>query len=91
MKIRNFSCRFHRNGVMGEGFHLCSFAWKDFGTTLILSAVVFEAPGRIAVFWPGDHAIAWRGDNFEPALRKLIAESDASGISFARPVEHAPD
>lgn len=48
-----------------------------------MSAVVFEGAGRCAVFWPPDIASRWRGDDFEPGLRKPIAESGKSRASYS--------
>jgi hypothetical protein len=75
--IRGFVASYHRNGVAGEGFHACSFHFRD-GTRLIpLRAIVFEANGCVAVI--SDNLVQrWRGDDFESALREAIRLQDAA-------------
>ncbi len=69
--LRKFDCRYHRNGVGGNGFFACSFTW---GKDQFL-ATVFDEPGNVAVL-NLSHPITsrWRGDQFEPALRDQISQ-----------------
>ena len=71
---------YHRNGISGNGFHVVQFKFKEDGVPLNMLAVVFEEPGSVAVF---DRQLlsvgitefiknSWRGDRFEPALRRAI-------------------
>lgn len=70
---------FHRNGVSGEGFYVVKFYDRSVGDML---GIVFDEPGCVAVFNKysldlGDIGFAsnsWRGDYFEPFLRKAIME-----------------
>lgn len=71
---------YHRNGICGTPFHVLFF--HD-GQSLKLG-IVFEQPGHCAVLdvqklVDGDIAFgsnSWRGDQFEPALRRAIREHD---------------
>ena len=71
---------YHRNGISGAPFHVLLF--RD-GQSLKL-AIVFEQTGHCAVLdvqklVEGDIAFgsnSWRGDWFEPALRRAIREYD---------------
>ena len=69
-QFRRFQARYHRNGVAGEGFHLCSFLFTR--GNLALVAVVYETPGHVAVINPVNIAERFRGDDFEKALREAI-------------------
>lgn len=69
--LKDFACRFHRNGVAGEGFHLCRFVWREGRISRLMFATVFDHTGRIAVH-SQDIAERWRGDDFEDALRASI-------------------
>lgn len=73
---------YHRNGVSGEGFYVVRFQpYVASGVEDEMVAVVFDAPGHVAVFdldklAHGTIAFgenSWRGDDFEPELRKAIA------------------
>ncbi len=71
--IRDFACRYHRNGVAGQGFYACRFRWRDGRVTrTMIATIVPEEPGACHVVWPEDITVPWRGDDFEPALRRLI-------------------
>jgi len=72
-EIIGFECRYHRNGVDGEGFTLCNFRWRLGSKWHDMRAVVFEGRGQIAVISEsiGDK---WRGDDFESAIRQAIAQ-----------------
>ena len=77
---RVLQVEYHRNGVGGEGFHAVLFDDCE-GHRLL--ALVFPAPGHVAVIEPqraaagilglGDNT--WRGDYFEPELRRAIDET----------------
>lgn len=50
MKITVKQIAYHRNGVMGEGFHIVLFSWRDDDKKLRnMMATVFDSAGRIAV------------------------------------------
>ncbi len=78
LDIREVS--YHRNGISGNGFHVVQFKFKEDGVSLNMIGIVFEEPGNVAVF---DRQLlsvgiaefiknSWRGDRFEPALRRAI-------------------
>lgn len=69
--FRKFSVRYHRNGISGEGFHLCRFLYLRGSQTVEMQAAVFEAAGQVAVT-SDDINQRWRGDEFEPAIREAI-------------------
>jgi hypothetical protein len=80
--IHKFDCRYHRNGVSGEGFFACSFIYGRGKQAKNMTAVVFpvEVDGQgeeyrkcTAVMTVGDVADRWRGDHFDGALREHIA------------------
>ena len=70
----------HRNGIYGSPFSVVTFSSRsDDGATLTpMVGIVFDAPGCVAVFdrrllGAGEIAFgvnSWRGDHFEPALRR---------------------
>jgi hypothetical protein len=70
--IQRFEARYHRNGVMGKGFHLCSFLYGHGADAVEMRAIVFEDPGSAAVT-SDDIDQRWRGDDFEAAIRGAIA------------------
>ncbi len=86
---------YHRNGICGEGFYAVLFDWDDEGTRRKMVASVFDGKGRCAVYdvaqlADGNIAFAqgnsWRGDNFEPELRKAIKKHTSNRIGpFALP------
>jgi len=71
---------YHRNGICGAPFHVLLFCDPDEGQML---GVVFEAEHHVAVFNLDKLALgniafgvnSWRGDRYEPNLRRLIQES----------------
>ncbi len=73
----------HRNGVCGAPFHAVLFRDPDEGRML---GVVFDAPHHVAVFHLDKLALgnvafgvnSWRGDRYEPALRRLIAAAETA-------------
>jgi hypothetical protein len=82
-RIRVRAIDFHRNGVGGAPFHVAIFDEdkgvhpEDQGRKI---GIVFEQPGQCAVLdiaklAAGDIAFgsnSWRGDEYEPHLRKAI-------------------
>jgi hypothetical protein len=81
MKLRILNIAYHRNGVGGAPFHVIVFRDSEHKTSLKLS-IVFDEPWHTAVLdinKLAERDIAfgsnsWRGDQYEPALRKAIAE-----------------
>ena len=79
-KLTPTALDYHRNGISGAPFHVLLF--RD-GQSLKLG-IVFEQPDHCAVLdvqklAEGDIAFgsnSWRGDQFEPALRRAIREHD---------------
>jgi len=65
---------YQRNGVSGEGFHVVKFT--DARGTFI--GIIFEASKTVAVVNPLDLHDHWRGDSFEPGLRAVVANWEAS-------------
>lgn len=69
---------YHRNGISGVPFDVVRFHDPQAGPML---GVVFREPGCVAVLnldklSAGDIAFgsnSWRGDRYEPALRRLVA------------------
>lgn len=82
MKLDIREISYHRNGVTGNGFHVVQFKHREENAKLNMLAVVFEEPGSVAVFdrdlvgtgVTKFFANSWRGDVFEPALRKAITK-----------------
>lgn len=76
---------FHRNGICGAPFHVVLF--DDAGPQGSRKvALVFDQPGHVAVL---DVALltegniqfgenSWRGDAFEPVLRRLITQFNST-------------
>jgi hypothetical protein len=67
----------HRNGICGAPFHVMLFRDPDEGRML---GIVFEEAYHVAVFNLDKLAVgniafgvnSWRGDRYEPQLRKAI-------------------
>lgn len=81
MKINVDDIAYHRNGIGGVGFHVVTFAFMDEGDSgwhNNMLAVVYEDSGYVSVLdmdvLPNVEFTvnSWRGDNFEPALRRAI-------------------
>lgn len=70
--IRQFDARYHRNGICGTGFYLCSFKFLRGLEAVGMRAVVFPDPGNVAVM-SDNISVRWRGDDFEAVLREAIA------------------
>ena len=74
----------HRNGISGAPFHAVLFRDPDEGVML---GVVFEAEHHVAVFNLDKLALgniafgvnSWRGDRYEPHLRRLIKDHRPQG------------
>ena len=76
---------FHRNGVSGEGFYAVRFLSvpEDVERPEHFLAILFDAPGQCAVVnldrlaqsGVAFGANSWRGDRFEPELRRAIETS----------------
>ena len=76
--VRLQQVAYHRNGISGAPFHAVLFVDPSQGPML---GVVFDQPHHVAVFQldklsRGDITFgsnSWRGDHYEPQLRKMIA------------------
>lgn len=82
--FRKFQCRYHRNGVAGNGFYLCSFLFRVGNKFEPLRAVVFDGDMPFtAVMSESDIDQRWRGDKFyEPLVRAIDACRDAHGVTL---------
>lgn len=77
MKLRIENIQQHRNGVCGAPFHVLIFRDPDEGRMV---GIVFEQEYHVAVFNLDKLALgniafgvnSWRGDRYEPYLRKAI-------------------
>ncbi len=77
MKLRIDTIQHHPNGISGAPFHVVLFRDADEGRMV---GVVFEPEHHVAVFnlhriVQGDIAFgsnSWRGDVYEPYLRRAI-------------------
>jgi hypothetical protein len=77
MKLQIDNIQRHRNGVCGAPFNVLLFHDPDEGRML---GVVFDHPFHVAVFNLDKLALgniafgvnSWRGDRYEPHLRKAI-------------------
>ena len=81
MEITIIEIDYHRNGVGGNGFYPILFISNDEDTMKhVMLGIVFDEPGDVAVLdmeLLSQHDIkfmsnSWRGDKFEPELRKAI-------------------
>ena len=78
MKLSIENIQRHRNGISGAPFHVLLFRDADEGRML---GVVFDQEHHVAVFnldklAAGNIAFgvnSWRGDCYEPTLRRAIA------------------
>ena len=81
MKLRIENIQHHRNGISGAPFHVLIFRDKVEGRML---GIVFQQEHHVAVFNLDKLALgniafgenSWRGDQYEPHLRKAIAEHE---------------
>ena len=85
MKFYKVRVGYHHNGVAGNGFHVVLFDCRFDGKLHHMVATVFSDPGDCAVLdtdetQQGNIEFAkgnsWRGDDFEPTLRRFITEYD---------------
>lgn len=86
--IRAFKCRYHRNGIMGEGFFVCRFRFIRGRDSQLMQAIVFDGKGQVAVT-SDDMNEGWRGDNFEDVLRdsiKIACENRRDEVFGALPM-----
>ena len=82
MKLELISIDYHRNGIAGAPFHVVLFHDGDSRKVGIL----FDREGHCAVLdvdklHAGDIAFgsnSWRGDSFEPDLRRVIARHNGT-------------
>jgi hypothetical protein len=85
MKIKVKELAWHRNGVGGEGFYAVLFTWFDGeDREAHMLAHVFDGLGQCAVHCLDKKTVkigvnSWRGDHFEPELRKAIKTQASSG------------
>ncbi len=83
MTLQFQTIQYHRNGISGAPFHAVLFRDPDEGNML---GVVFEEPYHVAVFNLNKLAMgnitfgvnSWRGDVYEPILRRAIANLTAA-------------
>jgi hypothetical protein len=86
MKLKTIAIAHHRNGVAGQPFDVILFKEIGQGGSRKVG-IVFDEPNYCAVLdigllAAGDIAFAsnsWRGDDYEPHLRKAIKQQDAKG------------
>ena len=85
VRIKIVDSAFHRNGICGAPFHVVLFHdISDENTRKI--AILFEEPHHCAVLDVAKLAEgriafgvnSYRGDNFEPALRRVLASINPS-------------
>ena len=98
--IRVDEVAYHRNGVSGEGFHAVLFRERNGRRWRKFLASVFEGQGVLSVVCIDmlpEHGVnamanAWRGDYYEPHLRRAIeawtAERDARLLAMSGPAPH---
>jgi hypothetical protein len=83
MKLRFHQIERHRNGISGAAFHAITFQDLSEGRMV---AIVFDQESYVAVFNLDQLAVgnitfgenSWRGDRYEPHLRKAIKQHDAA-------------
>ena len=87
MAIRILNIDYHRNGVCGEPFHAVVF--RDTGPEgSIKLGIVFDSPHHCAVLDVAKLADcdvafgsnSWRGDVFEPGLRRAINKHNRGDV-----------
>ena len=85
MKISVLNIDYHRNGIAGAPFHAIIF--RDTGeNSSVKIGIVFEQPWHTAVLDIAKLADcdvefgsnSWRGDQYEPQLRKAIKTNHAA-------------
>ncbi len=97
MKLKIESIAFHRNGICGAGFYAVLFTDPEQG---LMYAALFDEPGHCAVvnvvlLAKGNVAFgenSWRGDQYESALRPLVAAFEKSqGLGRVGPFSAIPE
>lgn len=87
MKLKILGIDRHRNGVAGAPFNVVLFkVQREPGVKV---GIVFDEPDHCAVLdvaklAAGDIAFgsnSWRGDEYEPELRRAIATANEKGVS----------
>lgn len=73
--------QYHRNGCAGAGYYVAHFTWRHKGERYIATAIVFDAPGHVAVTADAG-AIGFRCEDFEPELRTFIASPAGQQMAF---------
>lgn len=87
-RVRIEDIAYHRNGIVGEGFHVVLFRENRDRRV----AIVFDGRGRVAVLdraLLADGVIAagensWRGDSYEAGLREAIRGWERARMTTAR-------
>lgn len=78
----------HRNGISGASFNVVLFDFEDAsGEQRSMVGIVFDDKGAVAVLdrdllAAGEITFgvnSWRGDYFEPFLRRMIRQQEAAG------------
>jgi hypothetical protein len=103
VKISVDSVAHHRNGIMGNSFHVVLFCSSRLANDLLVG-VVFEEKGNVAVLdvdqlSDGDldfGSNSFRGDDFEADLRAAVKEYEdgrraKTGGEGSHPHEERPD
>ena len=89
MKLKILDTAHHRNGVAGSPFDVVLFkVLREHGVKV---GILFDAPGSCAILdvtmlAAGDIAFgsnSWRGDEYEPALRRAIEHCRENGQRLA--------
>lgn len=75
-------CRFHRNGCHCESFNVVHFRERDGRKFAPRVAILFDGKDRCAVVNPLNPVARFRGDYYEPTLRKAIEAADADGTLY---------
>lgn len=75
------SCKYHRNGVAGAGFHAFRMSWRADGRRYTGSAILFDAEGHVAV--TSDQGTPFRCEDFEGELRAFIASPAGEAMVWA--------
>lgn len=85
MQLTVRQIQYHRNGVGGAPFYVLRFTDAEEGDML---GVVFDEPHHVAVFHLGRLAgrdigfgsNSWRGDRYEPHLRRAVQRHEVERI-----------
>lgn len=88
---------YHRNGIGGVGFHVVLFNVLEGGAERKMFGVVFPEKGEVAVFdleklGQGEVRFlhnSWRGDVYEPQLRKAIKAHQEKAQPMPLPPLHS--